>query len=126
MNLRPCVTAALAAAVVCAGIDSRPYAQAAALPQIALPRMMTWTIDGDTREAIVYAPTAPPAPARVPLVLSFHGRGDDIQNFQHTDLHLAWPGAVVVYFQGLDGRGGLSGWQVERGESRDRDVKLLR
>jgi hypothetical protein len=34
-------------------------------------------------------------------VLSFHGRGDNMQNFQHTDLHRAWPQAIVVYFQGL-------------------------
>ncbi len=86
---------------------------------------MTWKIDSDTREAIVYQPFTPPAGARVPLVLSFHGRGDDMQNFQHTDLHVAWPDAVVVYFQGIDTRGGLAGWQVERGESNDRDLRLV-
>lgn len=88
---------------------------------------LTWTIDGDTRQAIVYAPAASRPGARLPLVFSFHGRGDDVQNFQHTDLHVAWPDAIVVYFQGLDtrSRGGLSGWQVERGENNDRDLKLV-
>ena len=41
-------------------------------------------------------------------MLSFHGRGDNIQNFQFTNMHLAWPEAIVVYFQGLPTRGGLS------------------
>jgi polyhydroxybutyrate depolymerase len=58
-------------------------------------------------------------------VFSFHGRGDDADNFQHVDLHVAWPEAIVVYFQGLEPPGGLAGWQVERGENRDRDLKLV-
>ena len=41
-----------------------------------------------------------------------------MQNFQHTDLHRAWPEAIVVYFQGLlSRRDGLSGWQVEKGRT---------
>ena len=99
------------------GLASRAWAQAAPPSQV-----LTWKIDGETREAIVYAPAT--AAGRMPLVLSFHGRGDDMQNFQYTDLHVAWPGAVVVYPQGLSTRGGLSGWQVER-ESNDRDLKLV-
>ena len=91
----------------------------------ASAEVMTWKVEGDTREAIVFAPGAFPAGGRAPLVLSFHGRGDDIQNFQHTDLHLAWPDAIVVYFQGLETRDRLAGWQVERGENNDRDLKLV-
>ena len=87
--------------------------------------VMTWTVDGATREAIVYARAASTADGKVPLVLSFHGRGDDAQNFQYTGLHTAWPDAVVVYFQGMAPRGGLAGWQVERGENNDRDLKLV-
>src|SRR4051794_13576550 len=64
------------------------------------PEIVTWTIDGVIRQAIVYAPAAP-AGARAPLVLSFHGHGDDMHNFQHTNLHQAWPEAIVVYLQGL-------------------------
>ena len=33
--------------------------------------------------------------------------------------------AIVVYFQGLPSRDGLSGWQVEKGEYHDRDLKLV-
>ncbi len=84
----------------------------------------TWTVDHDTRRAFVYAPPAPAPGARLPVVLAFHGRGDDIANFEYTAIHRAWPGAVVVYFQGLD-REGLSGWQVERGQDNDRDLKLV-
>ena len=70
-------------------------------------KIMTWTVGGDRRQAIVYAPSAAAAGNRAPLVLSFHGHGDDMQNFQHTDLHRAWPEALVVYFQGLPSRDGL-------------------
>jgi polyhydroxybutyrate depolymerase len=92
---------------------------------VASAEVMTWKVEGDTREAIVFAPKAFPAAGRAPLVLSFHGRGDDIQNFQHIDLHLAWPDAIVVYFQGLTTRDRPAGWQVERGENNDRDLKLV-
>ena len=88
--------------------------------------VMTWKVDGETRRAIVYAPSANSAGGKAPLVLSFHGHGDDMQNFQHTDLHRAWPEALVVYFQGLPSRrDGLSGWQVEKGQDDDRDLKLV-
>jgi polyhydroxybutyrate depolymerase len=87
---------------------------------------MTWPVGPDTRQAIVYAPSTNPARGRVPLVLSFHGHGDDMQNFQFTNLHQAWPDAVVVYFQGLPSRrDGLAGWQVEKGEDDDRDLRLV-
>src|SRR5690242_19190536 len=74
--------------------------------------LKTWLIDGATRRAFVYAPARQVAGAAVPVVLSFHGHGDNIENFQHTDMHAAWPEAVVVYVQGLPSRrDGLDGWQ---------------
>ena len=76
----------------------------------AAAEVMRWQIDGETREAIVYVP-ASPGREGAPLVLSFHGYGDNMQNFQHTNVHVAWPDAIVVYFQGLETRGGLPGWQ---------------
>ena len=91
----------------------------------ASAEVMTWKVDGDTRQAIVYARAASAASGKVPLVLSFHGRGDDMQNFQFTNLHAAWSDAIVVYFQGLETRDRLAGWQVERGENNDRDLKLV-
>ena len=91
----------------------------------ASAEVMRWQVDGETREAIVYAPAASRGGGKVPLVLSFHGRGDNMQNFQGTYVHTAWRDAIVVYFQGLESRGGLAGWQVERGEASDRDLKLV-
>ena len=86
--------------------------------------MMTWKVDGQTRRAIVYRPSAISG-GKAPLVLSFHGRGDNIQNFQFTNMHLAWPEAIVVYFQGLPTRGGLFGWQTEKDQDDDRDLRLV-
>lgn len=85
---------------------------------------MGWKIDGQRRRAIVYAPSAPSAGGKAPLILSFHGRGDDAENFQYTNMHKAWPEAVVVYFEGLR-RDGLRGWQVEKGQDGDRDLRLV-
>ena len=87
---------------------------------------MAWKIDGERRRAIVHAPSATAKSGKVPLVFSFHGRGDSMENFRHTDMHRAWPEAVVVYFQGLPSvRSGLPGWQVAKGQDGDRDLKLV-
>ena len=88
-------------------------------------KIMTWMVGGDRRQAIVYAPSAGSADNRAPLVLSFHGHGDNMQNFQETNLHRVWPEALVVYFQGLPSRDGQFGWQTERGQDDDRDLKLV-
>ena len=94
--------------------------------QTASAEITTWKVDGETRRAIVYAPSANSAGGKAPLIFSFHGHGDNIQNFQYTDMHRAWPEAIVVYFQGLPSRrDGLSGWQVEKGQDDDRDLKLV-
>jgi polyhydroxybutyrate depolymerase len=84
-----------------------------------------WRLNGETRRAIVYSPSAKTAGGRAPLVFSFHGHGDNMQNFQHTDMHRAWPEAILVYFQGLPSRDGLAGWQVEEGQDGNRDLALV-
>ena len=89
----------------------------------AAAQVMSWQVDGETRQAIVHAPESAGAEAS-PLILSFHGFGDNAQNFQYTNLHVAWPDAVVVYFQGLPTRRGLPGWQVEPGGG-NRDLALV-
>ena len=89
----------------------------------ASAEVATFTVDGMARRAFVYAPPVALG-GRLPVVFAFHGRGDDIENFEHVDLHVAWPEAIVVYFQGLDNRG-VPGWQVERGQDGDRDLKLV-
>ena len=89
----------------------------------AAAQVMSWQVDGETRQAIVHAPESAGAEAS-PLILSFHGFGDNAQNFQYTNLHVAWPDAIVVYFQGLPTRRGLPGWQVEPGGG-NRDLALV-
>jgi len=92
----------------------------------ASAEIMTWKVDGDTRQAIVYLPSANSAGGKAPLVFSFHGHGDDMENFQYTGMHRAWPEAIVIYFQGLPSRrDGLAGWQVEKAQDDDRDLKLV-
>lgn len=94
-------------------------------PSSAFAETMTWNVAGEKRQAIVYAPATASPGGRVPLVLSFHGRGDDMENFQHTNMHRAWPQAVVVYLQGMPTASTLRGWQVEKGQDNDRDLKLV-
>lgn len=86
---------------------------------------LQWQVGGDRRQAIVHVPSGARRGVKRPLVLSFHGRGDNSESFQQTDLHGAWPEAIVVYFQGLRTAGGLTGWQIERGEHGDRDLTLV-
>jgi polyhydroxybutyrate depolymerase len=86
--------------------------------------LITWTVDGVKRDALIYVPSSPPS-GKLPLVFSFHGHGDDMENFQFVGLQDAWPDAIVVYFQGLPSRDGYRGWQVEPGEYGDRDLKLV-
>ncbi len=92
--------------------------------RVASAEVVNWMVDGVERDAIMYVPKSPP-PGKLPLIFSFHGHGDDAQNFQYVGLHIAWHDAIVVYFQGLPSRDGLSGWQVEPGEYGDRDLKLV-
>ena len=89
----------------------------------AAAQVTRWQVDGRTREAIVYAPATPAAEGS-PLILVFHGFGDNMRNFQRANLHVAWPEAIVVYFQGLPTRRGLPGWQSEPGPA-NRDLKLV-
>jgi len=91
--------------------------------------IMRWQVNGATREAIVQAPDTAATGEPLPLVLSFHGYGDNMENFQHTNVHVVWPEAVVVYFQGLErsvfrARQGLRGWVTEPGPS-NRDLALV-
>jgi polyhydroxybutyrate depolymerase len=95
------------------------------MASIAAAETLTWKVGNDTRQAIVYAPTAASPSGKAPLVFSFHGRGDDMENFQYVGLQRAWPEAIVVYFEGLPSREGLRGWQVEKGQDGDRDLKLV-
>jgi polyhydroxybutyrate depolymerase len=92
----------------------------------AEPKIMTWRVDGVKRQAIVYSPTAATSSGKAPLVFAFHGHGDDARNYQGVGIHEHWAQAIVVYAEGLPSpRDGAAGWQVEKGEDGDRDLKLV-
>ena len=107
VRMRRLVLAALVLAPASAGAD-----------------VATFMVEGTVRRAFLYAPAAAAPASGFPVVFAFHGRGDVIENFEIVGLERAMPGAIVVYFQGLD-RDGLSGWQTERGMDNDRDLKLV-
>jgi polyhydroxybutyrate depolymerase len=99
-------------------------------PENPTPR--TWTVDGVTREALVYAPSKPSS-GKVPLVFDFHGHGGTARHAARTHhIHETWPEALVVYMQGLntpgkltDPEGKRSGWQAGPGDQKDRDLKFF-
>ena len=102
-----------------------------ALAADALTRR-TWTVDGTTRETLVYIPSqAKSNPA--PVVFAFHGHGGSMQNAARTfSYHTRWPEAIVVYMQGLNTPGRLTdpegkkpGWQSGVGDQGDRDLKFF-
>jgi polyhydroxybutyrate depolymerase len=97
---------------------------------------MTWTVEGATRTALVFAPpqAAGVAAHKLPLVFAFHGHGGTSQTAA-VGMHLqtVWPEAVIVYPQGLktrskiDPAGNQYGWQMEQGQVglHDRDLKFF-
>lgn len=92
--------------------------------------LQTFTVAGQTREALIFGKKTNNAEA--PLVLCFHGHGGRAQQVaRRWDIHTLWPEAVVVYLQGLPGvagitdkEGKLPGWQKNPGEQTDRDVQF--
>lgn len=91
----------------------------------AAAQKVTWKVGADLRDGVVYAPLAPPADRKLPVVLAFHGRGSNTTQFQYTFFDRAFGDGVVVYLQGLPDGESIPGWQVERGQQNDRDLKLV-
>ena len=96
------------------------------------PTRCEWTVDGVVREALVYVP----AQARTnmsPVIFAFHGHGGSMaQASRSFPIHQLWPGAIVVYPQGLptvgqltDPEGDKAGWQGKAGAEGDRDLKFF-
>lgn len=89
-----------------------------------------WNVDGASREALVYLPSAK---TTAPLVFVFHGHGGSSANAARSfHIETLWPEAVVVYPQGLNTPGRLSdpqgkrpGWQHLAGAEADRDLKFF-
>ena len=91
----------------------------------ALAQRVTFHVGADVREAVIYAPLAPPADRKLPVVLAFHGRGSNTTQFQYTFFDQSFREGVVVYLQGLSDGDGIPAWQLERGQHGDRDLKLV-
>jgi polyhydroxybutyrate depolymerase len=73
------------------------------------PPRKEWTVEGVTREALVYVPASAKA-VPCPVVLAFHGHGGTMQNAaKKFAYHKLWPEAIVVYMQGLNTPGVLTG-----------------
>ena len=93
----------------------------------------TWTIDGVKREALVRIPPGQPPKDGLPVVFAFHGHGGSMaQASRSFPIHQVWPGAIVVYPQGLatpsalvDPAGKMAGWQGKPGDQGDRDLKFF-
>ncbi len=105
----------------------------AALSVVAAePERREWTVDGVTREALVYLPLQASSNA-VPVVFVFHGHGGNMRHMARTfPCHTLWPEARVVYMQGLptpgrltDPEGKKAGWQSAPGNQGDRDLKFF-
>jgi predicted esterase len=95
-------------------------------PAFAERKIIKMTIDDVERSALVYAPKKS-ADTMLPLVLVFHGRGDDSGKFARAvRLHKDWKNAVVVYPRGLvvDSKPKMRGWQGRVGDYNDRDLKF--
>jgi poly(3-hydroxybutyrate) depolymerase len=87
---------------------------------------LQFDIDGMQRKVLVYAPD-PPVAANTPLVIVYHGRGDDSVAFANAvKLHKDWPNAIVAYPRGetIDTTPPMRGWQYKAGTYDDRDLKL--
>lgn len=96
------------------------------------PRRMTWNLDGQQREALVYPP-ATKSDQAAPVVFGFHGHGGSASNADRSfGFQNLWPEAVVVYMQGIptpgrltDPQGKRNGWQHDANEFDGRDLKFF-
>lgn len=83
-------------------------------------------VDGMERRVLLFVPEDPPLRAP-PLVVVFHGRGDDSAAFARAvDLHGDWPEAIVAYPRGeMHEDRAMRGWQYRAGQYGDRDILLV-
>jgi polyhydroxybutyrate depolymerase len=100
--------------------------------QSQLVETVSLKVDGVERSALIYKNPRMDStrPELLPVVFVFHGHyGTDTQASRSYDVQDAWPGAIVVYPQGLVtdsplvGKG--NGWQRAPGENGDRDLKFV-
>jgi poly(3-hydroxybutyrate) depolymerase len=80
---------------------------------------------GLQRRVLLYLPVAPSRDPP-PLVVVYHGRGDDSEAFARAvKLHTDWPEAIVAYPRGeWHAEKRQRGWQYRPGQYDDRDLRL--
>lgn len=95
------------------------------------PAKREWTVQGVSREALVYVP-ADAKSKDTPVVFAFHGHGGTARHAAAKfAYHTHWPEALVVYPQGLptvtrnDPKGDRPGWQNAAGLNKDRDLAFV-
>jgi polyhydroxybutyrate depolymerase len=94
----------------------------------AAPSHMTWTVDGEKREALVYGPTRKDPTGKSPVIFGFHGRGGDMQDSAETmRFESVWPEAIIVYMQGTPITPGRPGnfWRYPGQPRWDSDLKYF-
>ena len=65
---------------------------------IAAQTTLHWTVDGEARVALVFAPAPTTSNIKQPLVFAFHGHGGNMQGAsQLMHIQNLWPAAIVVY-----------------------------
>jgi polyhydroxybutyrate depolymerase len=92
-----------------------------------------WVVDGIKREALVSIPAGAGQGAALPVVFAFHGHGGSMRQASRSfPIHELWPGAIVIYPQGLptpsalvDPKGTRAGWQGTLGGQGNRDLRFL-
>jgi polyhydroxybutyrate depolymerase len=99
------------------------------------PTTRQWTVDGVTREAMVYVPESAqnkPTSRPSPMLFFFHGRGGTMRGAARLGFEKAWPEAIVVYPQALktpgliaDLEGKQFAWQCKPQMADDRDLKFF-
>lgn len=109
----------------------RPFACAALLVAATVTgahaetRVLTWTIEGTPRRAIVTAPDQS-QDGGAPLLFVFHGAGDTADAFAAVGFERAWPEAIVVYMDGLGRRPGTGGaFQTADPGPTNRDLRFF-
>ncbi len=101
-------------------------------PAITQVKEQEWMVDGKPRKALVYIPESAKTRS-LPLIFAYHGRGGSMEMAnERYKFSKYWPDAIVVYPQGLRNSGKLfgkedprAGWQMQTGQSGDRDVKFF-
>src|SRR4051812_24993760 len=77
--------------------------------------MRSWVVDGVTREALVSVPANAGGGGALPVVFAFHGHGGSMRQASRSfPIHQLWPGAIVIYPQGLPTPGALVDREGER------------